>query len=303
MVGLDLLKIKSGPKGPSVITYRASLDIAQPIGRYLARLLAEERAARGTRHGRRALSVWGQAVLVLRWFRDATPVARLAADARISIATAYRYLHEGITVLAAQAPDLHEVLDQRLAAGDTHVIVDGTAIRTTRVAGKVIKTKGPSAGRAVHRWYSGKHRTFCGNIQFLATADGHPLWCSKVLPGGTHNDLAAAREHHLISPLSAAAARGLVTLADKAYQAAGIGILTPIKGLPGNHPLRGHPLNPSQQAYNLLHTCLRGLGERAMAMLKTRWRALQRVTLSPSRIGAITQAALVLTQQEHQGRY
>jgi hypothetical protein len=94
-----------------------------------------------------------------------------------------------------------------------------------------------------------------------------------------------------------------VTLADKAYQAAGIGILTPIKGLPGNHPLRGHPLNPSQQAYNLLHTCLRGLGERAMAMLKTRWRALQRVTLSPSRIGAITQAALVLTQQEHQGRY
>jgi hypothetical protein len=168
---------------------------------------------------------------------------------------------------------------------------------------QVIKTKGPSAGRAVHRWYSGKHRTFCGNIQFLATADGHPLWCSKVLPGGTHNDLAAAREHHLISPLSAAAARGLVTLADKAYQAAGIGILTPIKGLPGNHPLRGHPLNPSQQAYNLLHTCLRGLGERAMAMLKTRWRALQRVTLSPSRIGAITQAALVLTQQEHQGRY
>src|SRR5690606_40876509 len=94
-----------------------------------------------------------------------------------------------------QAPDLHEVLDQRLAAGDTHVILDGTAILTTRVAGKVIKTKGPSAGRAVHRWYSGKHRTFCGNIQFLATADGHPLWCSKVLPGGTHNDLARSEEH------------------------------------------------------------------------------------------------------------
>jgi len=54
-----------------------------------------------------------------------------------------------------------------------------------------------------------------------------------------------------------------VTRADKAHQAAGIGILTPIKGLPGNHPLRGHPLNPS-------------------------------------RIGAITRAAL--TQQEHQGR-
>jgi hypothetical protein len=286
-----------------VITYRATLDVAQPIGQFLAQLLADERAARGTRHGRRALSVWAQAVLVLRWFRDATPVARLAADTRISIATAYRYLHEGITVLAAQAPDLHEVLDQRLTAGDTHVILDGTAIPTTRVAGKVIKSKGPSAGKPVHRWYSGKHRTFCGNIQFLATADGFALWCSDVLPGGTHNDLGAAREHHLIGPLCAAAARGLKTLADKAYHAAGIGILTPVKDLPGNHPLHGRPRSTDEQAYNLLHACVRGLGERAMALLKTRWRALQRVTLSPCYIGAITQAALVLTQQEHQGRY
>jgi hypothetical protein len=285
-----------------VIAYRATLDVARPIGQFLAQLLADERAARGCL-GRRALPVWGQAVLVLRWFRDATPVARLAADARISIATTYRYLHEGITVLAAQAPDLHEVLAQRLTAGDTHVILDGTAIRTTRAAGKVTKTKGPSAGTPVHRWYSGKHRTFCGNIQFLATTDGFPLWCSQVLPGGTHNDLAAAREHHLIGPLCAAAAQGLKTLADKAYHAAGIGILTPIKDLPGNHPWHGRPLGIDHQTYNHLHASLRCLGERAVALLKTRWRALQRVTLSPSRIGAITQAALVLTQQEHQGRY
>lgn len=45
------------------------------------------------------------------------------------------------------------------------------------------------------------------------------------------------------------------------------------------------------------------LGERAAAMLKTRWRALERISLSPSRIGAIVQAALVLTQREHQDRY
>ncbi|NJQ05570.1 IS5/IS1182 family transposase, partial [Streptomyces lonarensis] len=38
----------------------------------------------------------------------------------------------------------------------------------------------------------------------------------------------------------------------------------------------------------------RGLGERAAAELKQRWRALQHVTLSPNRIGAITKAALVL---------
>ncbi|MFE4583515.1 transposase family protein, partial [Streptomyces chartreusis] len=40
--------------------------------------------------------------------------------------------------------------------------------------------------------------------------------------------------------------------------------------------------------------CIRAKGERAIAELKQRWRALQHVTLSPNRIGAIAQAALVL---------
>ena len=177
-----------------MITYRATLDVARPIGQFVAQLLTEHRRAVGTRRGRRALGPFAQAVLVLRWFRDATPVARLATDSGIGVATAYRYLHEGITVLAAQAHDLPEVLTERLAAGDTHLIVDGTLIRTTRVAGTVIKTKGRTAGQPVHRWYSGKHRAFGGNIQFLATADGFPLWCSEVLPG-RHNDLDAARTH------------------------------------------------------------------------------------------------------------
>jgi hypothetical protein len=46
---------------------------------------------------------------VLRWFLDGTRLAQLAADNRIGTSTAYRYLHEGIDVLAAQAPDLHDV--------------------------------------------------------------------------------------------------------------------------------------------------------------------------------------------------
>lgn len=284
-----------------MITYRATLDVARPIAGYLAQLLTDHRITLRTPRGRRALTVWAHAVLVLRWFRDATPVHRLATDAGISIATGYRYLHEGITVLAAQAPDLNDILAERLAAGDTHLILDGTAIRTTRVAGKVLKTRG--TGQPVHRWYSGKHRTFAGNIQFLATADGHPLWCSDVLPGGTHNDLAAARTHGLVGALCAAAAHGLKTLADKAYHAAGIGILTPVKGLPGTHPLHGLPLTPDEQTYNKLHTTIRCLGERAAALLKTRWRTLHRVTLSPNRIGDIIRAALVLTHLEHEGRH
>ena len=50
----------------------------------------------------------------------------LARDAGISQATGYRYLHEGIDVLAAHAPDLHTVLEGCRSTGMSHVILDGT---------------------------------------------------------------------------------------------------------------------------------------------------------------------------------
>jgi hypothetical protein len=40
----------------------------------------------------------------------------------------------------------------------------------------------------------------------------------------------------------------------------------------------------------------RALGERAAAELKQRWRTLQHVTISPSRIGDIARAALTLNR-------
>ncbi len=39
--------------------------------------------------------------------------------------------------------------------------------------------------------------------------------------------------------------------------------------------------------------------ERGFALMKQRWRALQHVTLSPTTIGDIAKAALVLVQFEH----
>jgi hypothetical protein len=60
----------------------------------------------------RALSCFHQAVFALRWFRDNRDVTALARDHDISRATGYRYLDEVIAVLAAQAPDLHEALEQ-----------------------------------------------------------------------------------------------------------------------------------------------------------------------------------------------
>jgi hypothetical protein len=50
---------------------------------------------------------------------------------------------------------------------------------------------------------------------------------------------------------------------------------------------------------NALIRSARCLGERGFALLTQRWRTLQHVTASPSRIGAIAQAALVLVQFEH----
>ena len=88
-----------------MIAYRATLDVPRALARHLARLLLTDQRERGTRRGRRALGVFSHAVLVLRWFRDGTPVARPACDAGIGISTAYRYLHEGIDALADRTPN------------------------------------------------------------------------------------------------------------------------------------------------------------------------------------------------------
>jgi hypothetical protein len=91
-------------------------------------------------------------------------LARLLA---ISQATGYRYLHEGIDVLADPAPDLHEVLSRCQREGTTHVILDGTLIESNRLAG--VRDNGNDL------WFSQKHRPFGGNIQFsLAQASAYP---------------------------------------------------------------------------------------------------------------------------------
>src|SRR5918912_3990386 len=96
-------------------------------------------------------------VLVLRWFLDGARLAQLAADHRIGRSTAYRYLHEGIDVLAAAAPGLRGALLAARAAGHAHVTVDGTLIRTDRcqVPGPTARTD--RSGRRVDLWGSGKH--------------------------------------------------------------------------------------------------------------------------------------------------
>jgi hypothetical protein len=202
-----------------LVTYAATLDVPRHIVEFLARLLTAHRKEIGTPRGSRALGPFRQAVLVLRWFRERGCVHCLARDAGISQATGYRYLHEGIGVLAAQAPDLHEVLTRCQRDGLTHLVLDGTLVACDRVAG--IRDNGNDL------WFSQKHKAFGGNVQFLSAPDGTPLWVSGVEPGSTP-DITAARIHALPA-LYKAAAEGLPTLADKGYIGAGIGIHVPVR--------------------------------------------------------------------------
>ena len=206
-----------------MIAYSATLDVPADTATLLTELLVAERLRRGTGIGARAASCYEQAVLVLRWFREDTGMPTLACDAGVSVPTGYRYLHEGINVLAAQAPDLHDALEAGTAAGWSHVTVDGTLIRTDRC-----RTKNPDTGHDL--WFSGKHKAHGGNVAIVGDPDGHPVAVSDVEPGSTH-DLAAARATGFLGALHAAAALlGLPALADKGYDGAGAGVLTPTKG-------------------------------------------------------------------------
>jgi hypothetical protein len=91
-----------------VITYRAMLDVPHELVGSVSKLLYAERRTRGTRTGTRALTCWNQALFVLVWFRKREDLTVPGAGFGISRATTYRYRDEGLQVLAAQAPDLHQ---------------------------------------------------------------------------------------------------------------------------------------------------------------------------------------------------
>jgi len=271
-----------------VIAYRATLDVPRELAWFAAKLLLAERRRRGTPRGSRALSCFWQAVLGLRWFRDRTTADALARDHGISRATAYRYLDEVITVLAAEAPELREALERAKDAGFSHVILDGKIIACDRCKEPALSVK----GEVIDLWYSGKAHAHGGNVQAVLAPGGFPLWVSDVQPGSVH-DLTAARTHALPA-LYRAAAADLPTLADPGYEGAGIGILIPVK-----QPADGHELDINTRTRNALQRSLRCLGERGFALLTGRWRTLRHIAASPSKIGDIARAALVLTHFEH----
>lgn len=271
------------------VTYTTTLEINRDTVEFLAAELAAHRLAIDTRAGTRALGPFKQAVLVLRWFLDGTRVRQLAADNAISKSTAYDYLHEGIDVLAAEAPDLATALEEAQAAGAGHLNLDGTVIRTDRVG-----TPGPNGADL---WWSGKHKHHGGNIQVLSGPDGWPLWTSDVRPGREHDTTCAKAAAGLLPILEeAATSANLLTLTDLGYANLSPAIRTPIK------KPKGGELTVEQRAYNQLIRGVHGVAERANSLLKTTFKALRRVGLDPSRIGAIVKAAHVILRLEN-GRH
>ncbi|MFJ9746566.1 HARBI1 family protein [Streptomyces chartreusis] len=270
---------------PTSVTYSAVLDVRRSTAEHLARLLRSHRAEVGTRRGRRALSCFKQAVLILRWFIDGTRLSQLARDNALSTSTAYRYLHEGLTVLAAGAPDLATALERAKAAGLTHLNLDGTVIRTDRVA-----APGPNGADL---WWSGKHKHHGGNVQVISAPDGWPIWVSPVRPGREH-DTTCARHHGLVDALNRLADQlGTLTLVDLGYENTGDGFRHPAKKPAGGE------LTEAQHTFNRVIRGIHGMCERANALLKTTFKALRRVSLDPSRITQIAAAALVLLQLEY----
>lgn len=268
------------------VTYTAELPVREETVWYLAHLLKAERQRRGTRKGSRALGCFTQAVLILRWFLDGTRMRQLASDNHISSSTGYDYVHEGIDVLAAQAPSLHGALLAAKAAGYSHVIIDGTLIATDRV-----RTPGPTPG--VDLWWSGKHDHHGGNVQVITAPDGFPLWSSDVRPGREH-DTTALRTHAEILPALAAAGADLRTLGDLGYEG------EPDIITVGFKKPKGGKLSEVQKQFNKAHNGLRAIGERGNSLLKMTFRALRNVSLDPWRIGQIVAAALVLLHIDHE---
>src|SRR5215218_5312401 len=275
------------------VSYTAVLPVAEETVLFVSRRLAAERCRRGTRGRRRALGCYRQAVLVLRWFVDGTRLAQLAVDNRIGRSTAYRYLHEGIDVLAERAPGLRGALLAARAAGHPHVTVDGTLIRIDRCHAPGPTARADRPERRVDLWWSGKHAAHGGNVQVIAAPDGWPLWTSPVRPGREH-DTIALRAHPQVLPLLGEWTDAEhAVLADLGYEGERAALTTPVKITAGRR------LSTDQRTVNLLHAAVRAPAERGNSLLKTTFKALRRVSLCPWRIGAITGAALVLLHREH----
>ena len=81
------------------MSHRASLDVSASVLKAVTGWIGRHRRRPGTRPAQRAGTVHTQVALTLRWLRHRLDLRTLAGEAGLSIATAYRYLHEALDVI------------------------------------------------------------------------------------------------------------------------------------------------------------------------------------------------------------
>lgn len=172
-----------------MLSYPSGMTVSSRALNLLAQALRRRRRELGTRW--RRLDAWRQALLVVAHLRKNETYADLATGFAVGVSTVYRYIREGVTLLAAMAPTLEQAV--AVAAGKAYVILDGSLLRIDRVA---------MACGADRAYYSGKHKCHGVNVQVIADPAGRLIWVSPALPGARH-DVAAARDHGIPAARSA----------------------------------------------------------------------------------------------------
>jgi hypothetical protein len=124
-----------------VLSYPSTISLSSRTLNHVADRIRQLRNRRRSRW--RRLTPGRQALLALAHLRNGNTYSRLAAGFEIGVATAWRYVQEAITLLAAAAEDLATAMQRirRLA----YAILDGTLIPIDRVADQ-------------KPYYSGKHK-------------------------------------------------------------------------------------------------------------------------------------------------
>jgi hypothetical protein len=193
-----------------MLSYPSGLSVSSRALNLLADALRARRRVLRSRW--RRLDPGRQALLVVAYLRKGETYTDLAAGFGVGVSTAYRYIREGLTLLADLAPTLEQAM--QVAAGKAYVIIDGSLLRIDRVA---------MASKQDRPYYSGKHKCHGVNVQVISDPAGRLIWVSPALPG-TRHDIAAAREHEILQAFQDAQ---ISALGDTGYQGAGPAVRAP----------------------------------------------------------------------------
>ncbi len=144
-----------------MLVYRCGIALSSSTLRFHAGHLRSRRRRQGTRW--RRLPPGRQALLVLAHLHMGDTYAQLAAGFGIGTATAYRYIHEAIEVLA---PTLQQAMDE--ARRKAFLILDGALPPIDRIA-------------EARPYYSGKHKRHGMNVQVITESSAR----SDAAPTGS----------------------------------------------------------------------------------------------------------------------